>query len=89
MEAINMGYEKGMLDAGKRDRNISQREAYKIFTPARVRQWVNNGDISPQTNGKGRNSKRFYDYETLLKLNASDKIVIRKPYIKNKTITNN
>jgi len=64
-------------------RYISERQAYKIFSPQQVKNWVADGDIVPKMNGNGRNSTKLYEYSRLMTLATSETIKIRKPYINN------
>jgi hypothetical protein len=80
-EATKIGYVKGMEDAGKAPKYISQNRAYKAFKKPRVQAWVNDGFILGKPNGNGRTSTVYYEYAKLLELDASEEIKIRKPYI--------
>jgi hypothetical protein len=60
---------------------LSERKAKEMFGSARLKNWVEDGDIVPQTTGNGRNSKKMYDYKRLLTLDATETIKIRKPLI--------
>jgi hypothetical protein len=76
--ASKIGYIKGLGDAGKISKYISRNRAYKVFTPARIRRWVNEGLLLPKYSGKGKTSTIYYEYLKILELDMSDEIKIRK-----------
>ena len=76
-----VGFQRCMELVGERPRFISQSKAYKRFTCARVRNWVADGLIKPKPNGNGKTSTIQYELLKLMELDASEKIIIRKPYI--------
>jgi hypothetical protein len=80
--AIEIGVQEGAKLLGKPPKAISQREAQKLFGHARVKTWITDALIAPKTLGNGKNSKKMFDYSELLKLSVSEKIKIRKPYIR-------
>ena len=84
-ESFQIGFKKAMeLSQNKKkrflDKDISQNRAHELFTRSRVENWVRDGLILGVKNGNGKNSTVFYEYAKLMELDASKKIVIRKPY---------
>jgi len=86
---MRIGIQWGLKFAGRKPSVISQNKAYKEFVPSRVKNWVEMNRIKPITvkskikdeNGKiteGKTSTVYYDYQTLLLLDASDKAIICK-----------
>lgn len=53
---------------------ISQKEAYEQFKAARVRRWVDNGQIQSERVGTAKNSKRVYSRRELLALDAAERM---------------
>jgi hypothetical protein len=80
--ASKIGYIKGLTDARKIPKYISQNEAYFLFKRVRVKNWVADGLIVPKPTGNGKTSTVFYEYAKLQELDMSDEIKIRKPYYK-------
>ena len=79
-EASKIGYIKGLTDAAVIPKYLSQREAYRVFTSERVKQWVRELLITPKPLGNGKTSKKLYEYSRLVELDAIEDIKIRKPY---------
>jgi hypothetical protein len=82
-EAFKIGFQKASELTATSPKYISQNKAYARFTKSRVQNWIKDGLISGKPNGNGKTSTVFYEYAKLMELDASDKIVIRKPYITN------
>lgn len=80
--AVQIGFERGLETAGVKSKYISQNKAYKMFKESRVRNWINDDLLKRKPNGNGRNSTVYYEYAKLLELDASEKIKIRKPYLR-------
>jgi len=78
-ESVQIGFQKSMETVGKKPKYLSQRKAYALFKQPRVENWVKDGFISGKPNGNGKNSTVYYEYAKLMELDASDRIVIRKP----------
>ncbi|MDR0573031.1 MAG: hypothetical protein LBG96_03195 [Tannerella sp.] len=78
--AVRIGAQKGLEEIGERPKYVSQNKAYKKFTKARVRNWVEDGRIKPVKNGNGKTSTVQYNFTRLMELDASDTIIIRKVY---------
>ena len=81
-EAYTEGFRKGLEYVGEQPKYISERKAFKLYQPSRVRNWVKDGLITSKPNGNGQNSTKYYEVSRLNELDASDKIRIRKPYKK-------
>jgi hypothetical protein len=77
--ASKIGYIKGLGDVGKISKYISRNRAYKVFTKARIRRWVNEGLLLPKYSGNGKTSTIYYEYLKIVELDMSDEIKIRKP----------
>lgn len=60
---------------------ISQREAYRIFGEARVKDWVRRELVNKVRNGETKNSKILYSRAELLAVEKSEKLNF---YINNK-----
>lgn len=60
---------------------ISQREAYRVFGEARVKDWVRRGLVNKVRNGETKNSKILYSRAELLAVEKSEKLNF---YINNK-----
>jgi hypothetical protein len=82
-EGVSIGFQKGLEFSGKKSKYISQNQAHKLFVKSRVQNWVQDGMIKGKPNGNGKTSTIFYELSKLMELDASEKIKIRKPYIKN------
>ncbi len=82
--ANEMGRADMLFQSGNAPSVISQSRAYRQFVKSRVQNWVRDGRISPISNGNGKTSTVFYKLDELLKLDASDKVIIRKSYIQEK-----
>ncbi|MCL2652085.1 MAG: hypothetical protein FWD60_13820 [Candidatus Azobacteroides sp.] len=79
-EAVLIGMQKEKESSGKKPKYVSQNTANKMFMRSRVKNWVNDGLISGKPNGNGKTSTVYFEYSKLMELDASDRIVIRKPY---------
>lgn len=53
---------------------ISQREAYKLFGEARVKDWIRRELVSKVRNGETKNSKMHYSRAELLAVEKSEKL---------------
>lgn len=53
---------------------ISQREAYKLFGEARVKDWVRRGLVNKVRNGETKNSKILYSRAEILAVEKSEKL---------------
>lgn len=53
---------------------ISQREAYKLFGEARVKDWVRRGLVNKVRNGETKNSKVLYSRAEILAVEKSEKL---------------
>jgi len=76
IEAARMGAEIALSRLGLIKDDISQREAFRMFTEARVRSWANQGLISRVKPGD-RNSKASYsriELETINSLELNRKL---------------
>jgi len=75
-----IGLKRGLEYIGEAPRLISQNRAYRQFLRARVSNWVKDGKIKAISNNKdkvkGTTSTVYYDYATLLALDAGKEIVI-------------
>ena len=78
--ASKIGYIKGLTDAAVIPKYLSKREAYRVFTSERVRQWERDLLVSPKPLGNGKTSKKLYEYARLVELDEGENIKIRKPY---------
>jgi hypothetical protein len=78
--ASKIGYIKGLTDVMKIPKYISQNKANTLFKKSRVKNWVNDGLITPKYGENGKTSTIFFDYAELQALDMSDAIKIRKPY---------
>jgi len=81
-ESVQIGYQKAMEISGKAPKYISQHKAYQMFNSGRVKGWVSAGLIVAKPNGNGKKSTINYEYAKLMELDASNRIIIRKPYNK-------
>ena len=81
-KAIEIGKQLGQQELGEKSKYISAREAGRLFTVSRVRNWINDGAIKVKSNGMGRNSKKYLELSKLMALDASEIIKIRKTYRK-------
>jgi len=79
-ESFKVGFQKAAENSVKRTKYISQNKAYHDFKKSRVQNWVRDGLIAGKPNGNGKTSTVYFEYSKLMELDASDKIVIRKPY---------
>ena len=82
LKVIKIGKHEGKVEIGESKKYISERKAFSLFTPSRVRNWIKEGSIKVKTNGIGRNSKKFLELSELEAIDASETIKIRKPYKK-------
>jgi hypothetical protein len=54
--------------------NVSQREAYRMFGEARVKNWIKRGLLNPIRNGESKRSKILYSRTEMLALVAGEQI---------------
>lgn len=54
--------------------NMSQREAYRTFGEARVKNWVRRGMLKVIRNGETENSKKLYSYEEMIGIETAEKM---------------
>lgn len=74
-----MGFNRALQEMGAVSRLVSQSEAYRRFKKSRVQRWVKDGNIAPKRGeGIGKNATIYYDINTLLALDKSENIIIKK-----------
>ena len=83
-ETRKLGYKEGLREGKGKSKYISQNAARKELGASRLKHWMNDGIISFKTNGEGKNSRKYFEYSKLLELDSSEKIKIRKVYLKSK-----
>lgn len=66
-----IGYIKGLEDARKIPKYLSQNEAGILFNKTRVRGWVEDGLIAPKPLGNGKTSTKLYEYSRLIELESA------------------
>jgi hypothetical protein len=79
-KSFRIGYQEAMAEAGERPKYISQNRAYRTYGKSRVQNWVAAGLLAVKPNGNGKTSTKQYEQTRLMTLDASNAIVIRKPW---------
>lgn len=71
-DMAELGVAQYIRETAPAEDTISQREAYRMFGEARVKNWLKMGLISAQRKGVGRNSKRLYSKADLMATSKSE-----------------
>lgn len=74
MDMAALGAARFVRDAAPARDEISQREAYRLFTEPRVKRWVAQGLARATRNGEGPNAKKYYSRTELLALNGAERL---------------
>ena len=54
---------------------LSEREAFRKFGEAKVKEWVRSGNINFKRMGSGKNSKKNYSYSQLIAVAKAEKFI--------------